>query len=450
MWSVWSRTIAFVLFLCCALGATAQLSNDIITPKNNSPYSRFGLGDIFDLPFASAAGMAGLSAANQESFHINLLNPASLAYLQATAFEVGIYARYANLSEGNSSAGIWSGNLNYLALAFPIKNPINRVLDRDQTPFGWGMNLALVPYSLVGYDIETEGTPVQAGTVTNSLKGNGGTYRLMWGNGVRYGGFAFGANLGYQFGKITNSRRVVFDSLRAAYLSEFLDEFSVSGFYWSFGAQYTYEFIEQKKEEDANTKRRMTIGIYGNPASSFETNSSTLNYRTNFDYGEIDTILSVSDIIQSGTMPVEWGAGVMYEKQNRYKFGFEYTAANWSNYVNEAKPEALVNSYRIAIGGQITPDYISYNNYFKRVRYRFGAFYSTDPRTIDGSQLREFGITFGAGFPIILPRQQTSFINLAFELGQFGLEEALQETYFKMTLGFTLNDNTWFFKRKFN
>ena len=80
-----------------------------------------------------------------------------------------------------------------------------------------------------------------------------------------------------------------------------------------------------------------------------------------------------------------------------------------------------------------------------------GFFYGQDPSNLRWySQLTEYGLSFGLGFPIIMPRQQTSFINLAVEAGRFGLSEGLQETFVKMTIGFTLNDNSWFFKRKFN
>ena len=452
MLSVRSRYVVFVLFMLTFGCLQAQINTGAIRPKINSPYSRFGLGDLLDQPFASSAGMAGLTAAYQDAFHVNVLNPASLAYLQATAFELGFYARYANLqSNTQEPTSIWSGNLNYISLGFPIKNPINKILDRDQTPFGWGMNLALLPYSLVGYNVGNTEMKEDLGQITNTLKGTGGTYRLYWGNGVRYGNMAFGVNIGYQFGKITNSRNVQFDSLSVAYQTELLDEISVSGFIWNVGAQYTIDFKKTDDEgEKVSSGHKIILGAYGNSTSSFTTNSSRFYHRDNFTYGEVDTIISEIDIIQSGTMPSEWTFGLAYERLNKMRLGLEYTTSNWSKYENEAKPESLTNAYRIAFGGEIIPDIISYNNYFRRVRYRFGAFYGTDPRTIDGAQLKEYGVTFGAGLPIILPRQQTSFVNLALEVGRYGLADALRETYFKMTLGFTLNDNTWFFKRKFN
>ncbi|MBK7477001.1 MAG: hypothetical protein IPI11_13740 [Haliscomenobacter sp.] len=110
----------------------------------------------------------------------------------------------------------------------------------------------------------------------------------------------------------------------------------------------------------------------------------------------------------------------------------------------------MLDSWRFAFGGELIPDVTSYNNYFQRVRYRAGFYYGTDPRSVNGAQIKEYGITLGAGFPIILPRQTTSFLNIALEAGRFGLEESLMENFVQMTLGFTLNDNSWFFKRKFN
>ena len=95
-------------------------------------------------------------------------------------------------------------------------------------------------------------------------------------------------------------------------------------------------------------------------------------------------------------------------------------------------------------------NYSSYNKFWQRVRYRIGAFTGTDPRSIDGQQLEEVGVTFGFGLPITLPRRQVSFINIALEFGRRGANTALQETYGEFTVGFTLNDNSWFRKRKFN
>jgi hypothetical protein len=63
--------------------------------------------------------------------------------------------------------------------------------------------------------------------------------------------------------------------------------------------------------------------------------------------------------------------------------------------------------------------------------------------------LDDVGFTLGLGFPIILPRQQTSFINAALEVGKLGADSPISETYFRITAGYTFNDNSWFYKRRF-
>ena len=67
--------IGLFLGLLSSFGTlTAQ---QVAEPTYNSPYSILGLGDLMDQPFAANAGMAGLSAAYHDPYHLNPLNPAS-------------------------------------------------------------------------------------------------------------------------------------------------------------------------------------------------------------------------------------------------------------------------------------------------------------------------------------------------------------------------------------
>ncbi len=422
-------------------------------PKFNSPYSRIGLGDLWNSNFAASNGMADLSAAYHDPYHTNINNPASFGYLNSTSFEVGIRAKYGSLESPSQSVNIASGNLAYMSLSFPMKNPISRVLDRDDSKVNWGMNVSLTPYTTVGYDVATEEERPNIGSIKYNYRGSGGTYKLMWGNGVKINNLSVGANLGFLFGKIEQNQEVRFDSLFASYRDILLADISHNGFVYNLGAQYDIIFKNKKSDgtEEANGKQ-LTIGASGKTATNFSTKSTIFNSRFNPIYNNLDTI-SFNPLKEgSGRLPGEFSLGLIYQVKNKMKLGLNYSTALWSKYENEAKDEdALNDTYRIAFGGEFIPDIASYNSYAKRMRYRFGAFYATDPRN-DGfnEQLTNYGITIGLGFPVILPRQQRSFINVALELGQFGSEQFLKETYAQMTVGFTLNDNSWFFKRKFN
>jgi len=452
-----NKFILVLLALLTVQVLQAQQVTENITadPKNNSPYSRFGLGDPLNQYLAAPGAMGGASAAFTDPDHLNLLNPAALSWLNQTAFEVGVYAKYADLSDETQSADVWSGNLNVLALGFPIFNSINQTLERQQRRFDWGMAFSLQPYTLVGYDLRLRDSISSVGSYSNFLRGSGGTYKLAFNNGWRYENFSFGLGLGYLFGKISNSRRLSVENAAVnAFSTEFLDEYSVSGFTYTLGAQYLYKIDEGREDVGTSTvgARRLIFGAYLNGSTNFNTETDRFYSRDNFSVipTERDTFLFEGSREQEGTLPLEVAVGVTYQELQRLKLTAEYYAGFWSDYRNEAQPDQLADNYRIAVGAEFIPNAGSYNNYLERIRYRLGGFYGTDARTIGGNQLEKYALTFGFGLPIVRPRQQSAYLNFAFELGRFGLSDAIEETYAQLTLGFTLNDNTWFFKRKFN
>lgn len=456
MSNFWNKTLlGFAIFLATALTAFAQ-------PKDNSPYSRLGIGDLTDQFFAAQGGMGGLGAAFYDDYHMNIANPASLARLREAAFEVGLYSEYNVLTDAtgqNEQLKTWNGNLRYLSLGFPLKNPINEVLDQKKKKIRWGMNFTLLPYSNVNYNIQTLTDQTIGDTLTSvnfSNQGSGGTYKIMWGNAVNIKNFSAGINLGYFFGKIENDKIVTFPDIQFSNDNFFTDDFLVGGFTWNLGLQYDHVLATK---EDSNVPIEfITIGLSGNSRNKFNLTRNRFWSTRNSTIGTLDTILSVSGsetTENTGYLPGEVAIGVMYTKVNKMRFGVDFKFQSWSEYINDLVAAAdsdrdNVNVWRLGIGGEYVPDARSYNKYLKKVRYRFGAFYSKDPRSIQDDHLLKYGATVGFGLPVILPQGKKSFVNLAFEVGQIGLEEALTRTYFKFNLGFTLNDNTWFFKRKFN
>jgi len=391
MSSVWSR----IIVLACLCGsAFVVLGQNAVEadPKINSPYSRFGLGDFNPQYMPVQGGMGGLTAAYHDPYHVNPLNPAALSRLDATAFEVGLDARFSALSTEDASESLWTGNLTYLALAFPLINPINEVLDRKDSKLGLGMAFILQPYTTVGYNVEATQEAGDAGVSTNFLRGTGETYRLSWSNGFRYGGLSGGVTLGYNWGTLENRRRVEFENLPLSYITEFSDEFTMSGLFWRFGAQYTYSF--KKADEDGEVKptgRRLIFGLHGSTVNSFNTESYRFGRRVNPNIGgfiNVDTLFNEVALEGAGQLPAEFAAGITYERVNKMRLGVEMGVAQWSNYRNDAQSNTdLSNSWQVRFGGEFIPDYLSYDSYWERVRYRFGAFYGNDPRSFEGDQM---------------------------------------------------------------
>jgi len=445
MSNYWNKYLLTSILLFLAIIAIAQ-------PKDNSPYSRLGLGDFEEQNFSALASMGGISAAYHDPYNVNILNPASYSHLRSTAFEVGIFGQYGKLESNSASIGVWSGNLSYFSVAFPMRNPVNEVLDRKPRDFHWGMNLALLPFSTVSYDVLTTQEVVGIDTVENQFQGTGGTYKFLWGNGFKYKNLSFGVNLGFLFGRINNERVVSFRNLDASYRDNLNDDISINGFIWNFGAMYDYRFKKPGKDgKDKYTGKVLTLGLYGNSNTSFSTSTDVFYLRQNIVYNDIDTFRINPELEGEGTLPAEFSIGVLYSNGSKYRLGASYKTTQWSNYENEAKVEELKNSWRFGVGGEFIPDINSYNSYGKKIRYRFGLFYAKDPRSDTfNEQLTNYGITLGFGLPLIQKQQRISFVNIGLELGQIGTADSLRETYGKVTIGFTLNDNTWFYKRKFN
>jgi hypothetical protein len=421
-------------------------------PKENSPLSRLGLGNIASQYLAGNSGSGGLSAAYRDPYSYNPFNPASLPSLRATAFEVGLNIKNNNISDGTNKTSAWSGGLNYVAIGFPTYSVINEVLDRKPRKFRWAMGLSLMPYNAVGYSVGT--TEKSPGTdtisITNLYYGSGGTYRIMLGNGVSYKGFSIGANIGYVFGKMNYIRQSEYTNVTVPYNNYFDDNYTLKGLTWNAGVQYTITLDPTDKPGERGNRKHIVIGAYGNPSSSFDTKLSYY-YRRNAGSSLLtDTIAFAEGQAGKGKLPSEFTMGVSYENGLKLRVGAEYKIGKWSQYENDARPnEQLKDVSRFAFGAEFILNKSPLKTEEEKVRWRIGYFNGKDPRVLNGEQLTNSAATLGMCLPLRVGRgQQISYLNLGLEYGKLGTPK-LSENYLRLNVGFTLNDNSWFLKRKF-
>jgi hypothetical protein len=227
----------------------------------------------------------------------------------------------------------------------------------------------------------------------------------------------------------------------------------INGFVWNLGVQHDFVLSYFQNDTDLPAKW-ITVGATIESNHHLNVTSDNLYIRSrntaaDGTYSNPDTLLNNPGVRQSLTIPGSFTIGIQYVNAAKMRVGVQFGHQQWSQYLNEARPETMRNTISLSGGVEYTPDMGSYNNYGKKVRYRLGAYYRQDPRIVNGSKIDDTGISFGFGFPITLPRQQSSFVNAAFELGRLGAGTPVSETYGRITLGFTLNDNTWFYKRRF-
>lgn len=419
---------------------------------DNSLFSRFGLGDLVDENFMYLRSMGGLGASFNDPYQINIVNPASYAMLKAAAFEFGVYGKYANFTDGTNSSSLWSGNLEYFSLAFPLTNPLNELLERERSKFHLGMNFTLIPHSTVSYNITSEEFQEGIGNFARNFSGSGGSYKFYWGNAINYKNISFGLNLGYLFGNIDYSRNVRFDDLDFVFNNSFQNEYSLKGFLWNAGLQYNKVLNQKQYDEDRNVSlKRISFGLHGHTNNGFSSESNILEQVIQTTTSIADTsVNSMLDVPGDGTLPAEFGIGATYWNGQKWSLGVNYSFVNWTAYRNTAaENDELLNSSKISIGGFIRPDHKSYSSYFKRVYYRFGAFYNTEPISIQEERIKKYGVTFGMGLPFIYQRK-ISHANLGLEIGSRGQGAILSERYLRITGSFTFNDDEWFIKRKYN
>jgi len=417
--------------------------------SDNSPYTRFGIGELQDNNFLHLRHMGGLGSSFIDPYLINIVNPASLGSLQSTAFDMSVFNEFSTLSDGENTNTSFNGNLEYISLAFPTSNPINDLFEQKKRDTNYGMAFTLMPHSIVGYDITNTETADTLGQIRRNFQGSGGTYKFMFSQGYKYKNFSAGLNLGYLFGKIRYTRDIVFLDNLNAFSVDYERNYSVSGFLWNLG--FIYSQVLNKSNVDIKKgiqPKVVNIGLRANTNTGFSTNSNIIDLHRNYSSNVVDTVRSVVDVKGKGTLPAEIGIGATYLNGSKLALGVDLSAASWANYKNDANPEELSNTFMLTFGGYIRPNYKSFS-YFDRVYYRFGGFYGNDPRVVNGTQIDNYGLTAGFGLPFVF-QKKISHANLGLTIGRRGTGTDIQETYYRFTFGFTFNDDEWFIKRKYN
>ena len=407
---------------------------------DNSPYSRYGLGDYLPSTNIVSRGIGGVSAAYADVISVNFQNPASYSRLKRSTFDIGLEVDTRTLKEINppSKYNSVSPLISYVQLGLPLSVKKN-----------WGMNLGLRPVTRINYKIERlEALGDKSDSTSTLFEGNGGSYEVYLGTGITIKNLSLGVNVGYMFGnKEYSTKRFVLPADTAFYYpSEHTNITNFGGLFFSGGLQYTIK---------VGSKDMLRLGTSGQFKKDFKANRSeeVETFQQNATTGEVDSIDLVSKVSSTGkiTYPGNFGAGLMYYKGDKWLIGVDYKQAKWSDYRFFGTVDSVQDSWSLHVGGQIVPNATDAKSYWGRVTYRAGFSYGKDyVKVVD--DLPTWGVNIGFGFPMRPPSYsyQYSIINTAFEFGKRGnSSNVLSESYFKISLGLTLSD-IWFIKKKYD
>lgn len=462
------------------------LTTVTLSAQTNSPYSRYGLGNIFPTTFGASNGMGSLSAAYLTPTNINVGNPSSYAEFNSAILDVGISGRVLTLNTETESFTSGDGNLANLALGFPMLKNTRR--------HKMGIAFGLLPYSSFSYAIseEVETDDPDLGIKQYDYVGEGDIYQIFGGLGYRFQTdttrtirlrdddtkdtviaahiFNIGGNTGYLFGNLYNLTYASFPDVFNSQTTKLTRESTVNGGLYTVGVSYQRQYIRK-----AGTKRDYLNWRFGgsvSPAAEIRGNQSVLwtNILKNGNYEFVtDTLYSTPDTSGTIQLPLSYQAGVSFafftseiKEKNQFILGADYSATQWSAYQGFQDAGVLGDSWRVSIGAEFIPNLKAAretgkeggNKYKPQISYRLGAYNGmSNIIAADGEQLTDYGATLGMAIPIgrnIPNFYSASRINLYLNVGQRGGNTTLSETYYNFGVSFSVSDSNWFQRYKLN
>lgn len=428
------KALTTVLFAAASMVAVAQSGT-------NSPYSQYGLGTLGEQSGGFNRGMNGLGIAFSEHNQVNSLNPASYASIDSLSFifDAGISGQITNYSEKGVKVNAKNGNFEYVMAGFRVAKHL-------------GLSFGVLPFSNIGYQyssstkLNNSDGSTSVVYSTNTYSGSGGLHQVYLGAGWSpFKGFAFGVNVAYLWGDYTRS---VVNSYTDGYVNTLSKEYtaSVRSYKLDFGVQYTHSITK---------KDQLTLGVTYGLGHKLGADPKCQMVSNNAQTAVADT---TTYTIKNGLeLPHTFGVGLMWNHDNRWRVGADYTLQKWSKLTT---PKFDINSnqyvlaggqfadrHKVTLGGEFCPQERS-RNFFKRVHYRMGASYATNYLKIKGQDgPKEYSVSAGFGIPIINGYNNRSLLNISAQWVRQDSKAFVTENSFRINIGLTFNER-WFAKWK--
>lgn len=405
-----------------------------------SPYSVFGVGDLYSGAPARNRGMGGVGIASRNKRYINYLNPASITARDTLSFmlDFGLSSENKVFRQNDIKSANNTLNINDIMVSVPLFPKT-------------ALMVGLSPFSSVGYDFGhyvTDPSIVgNIGSVEYTSSGNGSIYELLAAFAFQLGKeVSVGIQGMYYFGNIDKSSSMNFSSstqrdISSGYIIQ------MSSFGAKAGAQWEHRITSDLSlAMGATYKLGPTMGGYvaDYQYATLSSVTDTLRYK-------IDT-LHKSRVLRMGS---ELGVGLAIKGGDRWIAEFDYIRSDWSgsnmdkvagfaNVGTNVFTPCVANEFRA--GFEITPNPNDLRNMLRRWTYRGGAYYKQAYYQLNGANVSAIGLTAGVTIPITF-RGLLNGITLGVDIGQKGSMGTVQtvERYAFFNIGFNIHD-IWFVK----
>ncbi len=386
--------------------------------QSNSPYTRYGYGEINNSAPIELKGMGGVSIGNRSSNIINSINPASYSSVDSMTFmfDVGASGRISRFSDNLSSHQTFNSSLEYIRLRFPIKKWL-------------AVSVGLEPFSFAGYKFRqkdsvkiTQNNTTKNIPFTKYFEGSGGFSQVYTGVSLKLlNHISLGVNAYYLFGELTNKRILSFpDNVNKP--TSYNNKNVANDFRLRYGLQYFQSFGNHDIILGAiyETKNKL------NGSFSILKNNQEIEKESTFE------------------LPQTVGIGLSYTFNHQLTVGIDYLYQDWTNAKFFGKKDVLYSTNQFALGTEYIPNYKS-RKYLDNIRYRAGVrTYNQYYKIGNNSSAQNYIFSIGAGLPIFTGK---SILNVALEYGKIGKSSLLREDFIQFSFSASINEH-WFFKPK--
>lgn len=412
-----------------------------------TPYSIFGVGDLYQGGSAYTASMGGVGIATRNNHFINPLNPAAVTARDSLAFmaDVSMYndARIFKQNDLKSSSN--TTNISSLILTFPIYRSS-------------AMMVGVMPFSSTGFGYISsyldDALVSEMGSINYSAIGQGAIYQAFVAGALTlWDKISLGAEAIYYFG---STQKSYYETIsEASYLgSNNGFNLNLSGITGKFGVQFSQNI--GNGSFTAGATYRLATDLKGS-VEAFRYSSGSA--ATDTLYHNITSLVPGASAVKIGS---EIGFGINYCQRGRWSAEINYTRSDWSSSGMD-KAEGFAGnlipgsgssifstsvSQGINAGFEFIPNSSDIRYYFNRCAYRAGAYFKSDYFKLDGHDITSYGVTLGMTLPVF---RWYNGLTLGIDIGKRGsvADNLIRETYLKFNIGVNLFD-IWFQKPQYN
>lgn len=393
----------------------------------NSPYTRYGFGQLSTLEVGANKGIGGTGIGLQNGSQINLLNPASYAAVDTLTFlmDIGVSLHNVNFTEGVGQNAVRmnarNSTFDYLAMQFRLASQL-------------GMTLGIMPFSNIGYKYSSseiiQKDEEEHISTTNTYYGTGGLRQVIVGFGYSpFKGLSVGTNLSYLYGEMTHYVYNQYsDESANTSTRQYLAD--ISTYKADFGAQYQTSF----------GKNRVTLGATYQLGHSIDDEAYTIEHAPGSSNADTTSISKLS-------IPSGFGVGISYTYDDRLTLAADYSVQRYGT--AEFFGLKGADLHRASIGFEYIPERIT-RKLLRRIRYRAGLHMATSHYCVGNQQgPTEYGASVGIGLPIMNGWGSKSIINISGQAIHVrpNIRGMITENYLRLNIGISLNE-TWFDKWK--